>query len=363
MALYPNIQVQVQQEIDLVVGRHRTPTFEERSSMPYTEAVLHEILRFCNIAPLGIFHATSRDTVVRGYSIPSGTTVITNLYSVHHDKKYWSDPEIFRPERFLDSSGQFAKREAFVPFSLGRRNCLGEPLARMELFLFLLCFSPTISSPISSRIYSKPEAEAGHDAAAAPVPGSAAAGFTPTIDAAHAASIVMLKNGYTHPPSDVPISSALQAAVRFPKMLCEKDLRDVTLSRIDNLLLLPLTLGHIGGPPRLSHPRMRNAYLQQPSFLRISPFVTQIQDSLLYLGLEMSGWGLCSGVQTSATWQLDRRPQIFNLMASPAQLLITHGRWDVICASCSSLKRRHEKKSIISRQLSSVFRPQQAQFS
>ncbi|XP_077142715.1 vitamin D 25-hydroxylase isoform X1 [Ranitomeya variabilis] len=140
MALYPNIQVQVQQEIDLVVGRHRTPTFDERSSMPYTEAVLHEILRFCNIAPLGIFHATSRDTVVRGYSIPSGTTVITNLYSVHHDKKYWSDPEIFRPERFLDSSGQFAKREAFVPFSLGRRNCLGEPLARMELFLFFSAF-------------------------------------------------------------------------------------------------------------------------------------------------------------------------------------------------------------------------------
>ncbi|XP_073515165.1 vitamin D 25-hydroxylase isoform X2 [Phyllobates terribilis] len=132
--------VQVQQEIDLVVGPHRTPTFEERSSMPYTEAVLHEILRFCNIAPLGIFHATSRDTVVRGYSIPAGTTVITNLYSVHYDEKYWSDPEIFRPERFLDSSGQFAKREAFVPFSLGRRQCLGEPLARLELFLFFSAF-------------------------------------------------------------------------------------------------------------------------------------------------------------------------------------------------------------------------------
>ncbi|XP_071975281.1 vitamin D 25-hydroxylase isoform X2 [Engystomops pustulosus] len=136
MALYPNIQAQVQKEVDLVVGQNRIPTLEERSSMPYTEAVLHEVLRFCNIAPLGIFHATSRDTVVRGYSIPEGTTIITNLYSVHFDEKYWKDPDIFYPERFLDSSGQFTKKEAFVPFSLGRRHCLGEQLARMELFLF-----------------------------------------------------------------------------------------------------------------------------------------------------------------------------------------------------------------------------------
>ncbi|XP_075043702.1 vitamin D 25-hydroxylase isoform X2 [Mixophyes fleayi] len=136
MALYPNIQGHIQKEIDSVVGPNRIPVFEDRSSMPYTEAVLHEVLRYCNIAPLGIFHATSRDTVVRGYSIPEGTTVITNLYSVHFDEKYWSDPEIFYPERFLDSNGQFIKKEAFVPFSLGRRHCLGEQLARMELFLF-----------------------------------------------------------------------------------------------------------------------------------------------------------------------------------------------------------------------------------
>ncbi|KAG9461829.1 hypothetical protein GDO78_015635 [Eleutherodactylus coqui] len=136
MALYPNIQAQVQKEIDLVVGPNRPPAFEERASMPYTEAVLHEVLRFCNIAPLGIFHATSRDTVVRGYSLPEGTTVITNLYSVHFDEKYWRDPDIFYPERFLDAAGQFVKKEAFVPFSLGRRHCPGEQLARMELFLF-----------------------------------------------------------------------------------------------------------------------------------------------------------------------------------------------------------------------------------
>ncbi|XP_069079796.1 vitamin D 25-hydroxylase isoform X1 [Pleurodeles waltl] len=136
MALYPNIQGQVQKEIDFVVGPNGTPSLEAKPRMPYTEAVLHEILRFCNIVPLGIFHATSKDTVVRGYLIPEGTTVITNLYSVHFDEKYWTNPAVFYPERFLDASGQFVKKEAFVPFSLGRRHCLGEQLARMEMFLF-----------------------------------------------------------------------------------------------------------------------------------------------------------------------------------------------------------------------------------
>lgn len=98
------------------------PTLEEKCQMPYTEAVLHEVLRFCNIVPLGIFHATSKDTVVRGYTIPGGTTVITNLYSVHFDEKYWSNPEVFFPERFLDSNGQFVKKDAFIPFSLGKSN-------------------------------------------------------------------------------------------------------------------------------------------------------------------------------------------------------------------------------------------------
>uniref|UniRef100_A0A4X2KDN3 Cytochrome P450 family 2 subfamily R member 1 n=1 Tax=Vombatus ursinus TaxID=29139 RepID=A0A4X2KDN3_VOMUR len=136
MGLYPNIQGQVHKEIDLIVGPNRTPSLEDKSQMPFTEAVLHEVLRFCNVVPLGIFHATSQDTVVRGYSIPRGTTVITNLYSVHFDKKYWKDPEVFYPERFLDSHGQFVKKEALIPFSLGRRHCLGEQLARMEMFLF-----------------------------------------------------------------------------------------------------------------------------------------------------------------------------------------------------------------------------------
>ncbi|CAF99656.1 unnamed protein product, partial [Tetraodon nigroviridis] len=136
MALYPNIQERVHREIDSVLPNGRMPTLEDKQKMPYVEAVLHEILRFCNIVPLGIFRATSQDANVNGYTIPKGTMVITNLYSVHFDEKYWSDPGVFSPQRFLDANGNFVRREAFLPFSLGRRQCLGEQLARMEMFLF-----------------------------------------------------------------------------------------------------------------------------------------------------------------------------------------------------------------------------------
>ena len=109
----------VHQEIDSVLVTGRAPSLEDKQRMPYVEAVLHEVLRFCNIVPLGIFRATSQDANVNGYTIPKGTMVITNLYSVHFDEKYWNDPGVFSPQRFLDSNGNFVRREAFLPFSLG----------------------------------------------------------------------------------------------------------------------------------------------------------------------------------------------------------------------------------------------------
>uniref|UniRef100_A0A671SQG2 Vitamin D 25-hydroxylase n=1 Tax=Sinocyclocheilus anshuiensis TaxID=1608454 RepID=A0A671SQG2_9TELE len=135
ITLYPRIQEKVQMEIDCILNG-RPSALEDKQGMPYVEAVLHEVLRLCNVVPLGIFRATSQDAVVRGYTIPKGTMVITNLYSVHFDEKYWSNPSIFWPERFLGCNGKFVRHEAFLPFSIGKRHCLGEQLARLEMFLF-----------------------------------------------------------------------------------------------------------------------------------------------------------------------------------------------------------------------------------
>jgi cytochrome P450 len=106
--------------------------------MPYTEAVIMEVLRKSSLVPLGVLHRALADKEFHGYMIPKGTLLLANLYSVHHNPKYWGDPENFRPERFLSEDGTKAcKPNAFVPFQIGKRQCLGEPFAKDSLFLFI----------------------------------------------------------------------------------------------------------------------------------------------------------------------------------------------------------------------------------
>ncbi|XP_033823858.1 cytochrome P450 2F2-like isoform X1 [Periophthalmus magnuspinnatus] len=134
----PHIQERCQQEIDRVLEGKDFVTFEDRHDMPYVQAVVHESQRVADTVPLSLFHVTTRDTELMGYSIPKGTIVIPNLSSALNEEGQWKFPHEFNPANFLNDKGEFVKPDAFLPFSAGPRVCLGESLARMELFLIFV---------------------------------------------------------------------------------------------------------------------------------------------------------------------------------------------------------------------------------
>ncbi|OWF51174.1 Cytochrome P450 2J6 [Mizuhopecten yessoensis] len=133
----PDVQKRCHEEVMEVVGEGRFPSLSDRSQMPYIEATITEILRRGDIAPLGIPHATSEELEFNGYVLPKGTMLVTNINSVHSDPLLFPDPGRFDPSRFIDNDGKVHGTERVIPFFFGRRVCMGEALARSELFLFL----------------------------------------------------------------------------------------------------------------------------------------------------------------------------------------------------------------------------------
>ena len=133
----PEVQRKVREEIANVVGKERSPALGDRARLPYTEAFIMETQRMANIAPTGVEHVTREEIQLGGYTVPRGAQIISLLMAVHMDEKHFPEPEVFRPERFLDEQGRVKPNRALMPFSVGKRSCLGEALARAELFLFV----------------------------------------------------------------------------------------------------------------------------------------------------------------------------------------------------------------------------------
>ncbi|XP_078681656.1 steroid 17-alpha-hydroxylase/17,20 lyase-like [Branchiostoma floridae x Branchiostoma belcheri] len=134
---HPEVQTRIQEELQTVLCANDPLRLSDRERLPYLEATIREVLRMRPVAPLAIPHKTIRDTSVGDFDVPQGTRVMFNLWAIHHDERHWTDPATFNPARFLDpKTGQLVRGGSFLPFLAGCRGCLGESMAKAELFLF-----------------------------------------------------------------------------------------------------------------------------------------------------------------------------------------------------------------------------------
>ena len=136
---YPDVQAKVHEELDEVIGPKRLPCLNDKKNLPYLEATIAEALRLRPVTPLAVPHKALVDTTLNGYNIPKDTTLILNIWAMHHDPKHWRNPSQFDPNRFLDENKNVLNLStlSYLPFSAGRRVCLGQLLAKVEVFLFV----------------------------------------------------------------------------------------------------------------------------------------------------------------------------------------------------------------------------------
>jgi len=142
MLAYPETQARAQAELDAVVGRARLPTFADLPLLPYTHAMVKEVLRWKPPSPLGLPHRTTEDDWYEGMFIPKGTICIANVWLMNRDPEiYGENSGDFDPARYLDAGGDIApslpytKDEGHVSYGFGRRQCAGMHLANNSLFI------------------------------------------------------------------------------------------------------------------------------------------------------------------------------------------------------------------------------------
>ncbi|XP_065207645.1 farnesoate epoxidase-like [Planococcus citri] len=137
VALNQRIQLKLHEEIDQIIGPDRYPTLNDKTNMPYLEAVIHEGMRIDPIAPVGVIHRVTKDTQFREYFFEKDTLINFALKYAMHDPELWQNPEEFSPERFLGNDGL---KKKILNFGLGKRSCIGEVFSRNFMFLYLSYF-------------------------------------------------------------------------------------------------------------------------------------------------------------------------------------------------------------------------------
>ncbi|KAI0339656.1 cytochrome P450 [Trametopsis cervina] len=156
MVMRPEIMGRAQAEIDLVVGRDRMPTMDDRDRLPYLTAVIREVIRWYTISIYAMPRQCKQDEWYRGYLIPKGSIVLPNVWGIQRDPAVYGDADAFRPERFLDENGAHnvvvadTHGHGHVTFGFGKRMCPGSYLANQTLFISAasLLWAFTFKNPV-----------------------------------------------------------------------------------------------------------------------------------------------------------------------------------------------------------------------
>ncbi|XP_010374099.2 cytochrome P450 3A5 isoform X1 [Rhinopithecus roxellana] len=137
LATHPDVQQKLQKEIDAVLPNKAPATYDAMVQMEYLDMVVNETLRLFPIA-IRLERVCKKDVEINGVFIPKGAMVVIPTYALHHDPKYWTEPEEFRPERFSKKNKDSIDPYIYTPFGTGPRNCIGMRFALMNMKLALI---------------------------------------------------------------------------------------------------------------------------------------------------------------------------------------------------------------------------------
>ena len=133
LVMFPEVQQRAQEEIDRVVGGDRLPTFDDRENLPYVDGIVKEAWRWNPVGPMGLTHKSEEDIVYGEYVIPKGSYLLPSLWWFLHDPKEYSDPDVFKPERYLAPLNEPDPSD--VAFGYGRRSCAGRFFADASVYI------------------------------------------------------------------------------------------------------------------------------------------------------------------------------------------------------------------------------------
>lgn len=164
LLLFPEVVAKAQEEIDCVVGDDRMPSFKDRERLPYINGIVKEAWRWYPVGPMGLTHKTEEDIIYGDFIIPKGAYLLASLWWFLHDPKDYSDPNSFKPERYLAPLNEPDPSE--IAFGYGRRSCAGRFFADASVYItvaqMLAVFSISKAKDVhGNTIPVRPEAVAG----------------------------------------------------------------------------------------------------------------------------------------------------------------------------------------------------------